>query len=237
VITTWDVDLADGGSAHARFTTRDEGDFAVDAPGVDERRRALAARPWLWLRQVHGGDVVVASDAADAETLAGAEADASVTTVPGLVLAVQTADCGPVALVSPQGVVGAVHVGWRGAEAGVVEAAVEAMRGLGAVDIEAWLGPCIHPECYEFGADDLDRLVGRFGPAVRARARDGAPALDLPMVVARALGALGVRLRGPDRCTGCDASGCFSHRVRGDTGRHALMVWIEDPEPDVGAPS
>lgn len=223
----WDVDLDGGGRAHARFTTRDEGDFALDAPGVEARREAVVGLPWLWLRQAHGADVVVATSSAEVGPACGTEADASVTTVPGVALAVQTADCGPVALVSRQGVVGAVHAGWRGAEAGVLAAAVEAMRGLGAVDLEAWLGPCVHPECYEFGPEDLERLVARFGPAVRARTRGGRPALDLPMVIARSLGELGVPLRGPDHCTACDRRGSFSHRARGDTGRHALVVWID----------
>lgn len=231
----WDVDLDGGGRAHARFTTRAEGDFAVAAPGVEARRQALVGLPWLWLRQVHGANVVVAAAAGEVEPACGTEADASVTAVPGTALAVQAADCGPVALVSRQGVVGAVHVGWRGAEAGVVAAAVRAMRGLGAVDIEAWLGPCIHPECYEFGHDDLERLVARFGPAARARTGGGRPALDLPMVIARTLGELGVPLRGPDCCTACDPRGSFSHRARGDTGRHALVVWI-DADPAVDGP-
>ncbi len=230
----WDVDLGGGVRAHARFTTRDDGDFAVDADGVDERRRAVVDRPWLWLRQVHGAGVVTARSADDVVELAGVEADAGVTDDPGVAVAVQTADCGPVALVSRQGVIGAVHVGWRGAEAGVLPAAVAAMRGLGAVDIEAWLGPCVHPECYEFGAEDLGRLTDRFGPAVRSRTADGRPALDLPMVVARALGDLGIALHGPDRCTACDASRSFSYRARGDVGRHALVVWLSPGPPSGG---
>jgi polyphenol oxidase len=230
-VISWDVDLGAAGRAHARFTTRDDGDFAIEAEGVDERRLEAVDHPWVWLRQVHGADVVVVTDPDDVDDLIGGEADAVVSAVPDVAVAVQTADCGPVALVSRQGVVGAVHAGGRGAEAGVLAAAVGAMRDLGAVEIEAWLGPCVHPECYEFGADDLDRLAARFGPAARAHTATGRPALDLPMVVARALGDLGVPLRGPDRCTACDAAGSFSHRARGDRRRHALVVWREVPDP------
>jgi purine-nucleoside/S-methyl-5'-thioadenosine phosphorylase / adenosine deaminase len=155
-----------------------------------------------------------------------------VTDKTGLLLSVNVADCAPVAIVSQQNVVAAVHAGWKGVEAGVIEATVEAMRALGARELSAWLGPCIHDECYEFGTDDLDGLVQRYGPGVRSRTRSGAPALDLPMAVAAALGGAGVPLAGAaDSCTACDGARFYSHRARGDQGRHALAVWIEPP-PD-----
>jgi copper oxidase (laccase) domain-containing protein len=90
------------------------------------------------------------------------------------------------------------------------------------------LGPCIHPECYEFGPADLDLMAERFGPAVRSRAATGAPALDLPIAVARALGGVGVALAdGFDACTACDGVRFYSHRARQDAGRHALTVRID----------
>jgi copper oxidase (laccase) domain-containing protein len=151
-----------------------------------------------------------------------------VTATPGAVLAVHAADCAPVALVSDQGVVGAVHAGWRGLELGVIGAAVEAMRGLGARTIEAELGPCIGPECYEFGARDLDRLADRLGERVRGRTADGSPALDVPAAVEAALDDAGVRLKAGARlCTACSADH-FSHRARRETARQALLVWLED---------
>src|SRR5674476_1670641 len=67
---------------------------------------------------------------------------------PGTALCVLTADCAAIALASAEGVCSAVHAGWRGLVAGVVEAAVTAMRDLGASDVTASLGPCIHAPCY-----------------------------------------------------------------------------------------
>ena len=58
------------------------------------------------------------------------------------------------------------------------------MRRSGGTAITAVVGPCIHAECYEFGADDLDALAARFGPAVRPRTAWGTPALDLPAAIA-----------------------------------------------------
>jgi len=177
------------------------------------------------MRQVHGATVAVV-DGTEPQLV---EADALVTDRAGLVLSVNVADCAPVALFSPQGVIGAVHAGWRGAELGVIEAAVATMRSLGARQIRAWLGPCIHAECYEFGEADLGRLAERFGPAVRARTRGGQPALDVPMAVAAALGGTGVELAGAaDMCTACDPQRFYSFRARGDRGRHTLALWMEE---------
>ncbi|HKY14173.1 MAG TPA: polyphenol oxidase family protein, partial [Microthrixaceae bacterium] len=105
------------------FTTAADGDFAIDSDpdGLAERRGAIAAAPWTWLRQVHGAEVVVVGAPGDH---AGAEADAAVTGVPGAALAVQTADCAPVLLWGdgPTGpVIGAAHAGWRGLYEGVLE--------------------------------------------------------------------------------------------------------------------
>src|SRR5437763_5428759 len=153
------------------------------APDVEARRRAVKDAPWTWLRQVHGDAVVTVKEPGQR---AGAKADASVSTVPDCVLAVLTADCAPVALVSAEGVTAAVHAGWRGLAGGVLRRAVDAVRALGATDVRAVLGPCIRPECYEFGGADLDAVAARLGDEVRAVTNDGRPALDVPGAVAAA---------------------------------------------------
>lgn len=205
---------------------RDAGDLRAfpEAERLAERRAECVDLPWSAVRQVHGADVAVVTEPLTDVV----DADALVTDRPGLVVSVNVADCAPVAIVSRQSVVAAVHAGWKGIETGVIQATAETMRGLGARDLVAWLGPCIHPECYEFGAEDLDRLEQRSGPAVRSSTAGGAAALDLPMAVAAALGGVGVALAGAaDACTSCDPSRFFSHRARADTQRHALAVWIE----------
>jgi YfiH family protein len=225
----WGLDLTPG-RAQCRFSLRTDGDLGVDAT-IDElsaRRAGLVARPWIGLTQVHGSEVAVVHDPDGPKP----DADALVTDAPAIVLSVNVADCAPIALFSPQRVVGAVHAGWRGVEAGVVGAAVDAMHSLGAREVVAWLGPCIHPECYEFGSDELDRIGSSIGPATRSRTRGGSDALDLPMAVARQLGRAGVRLAAAaDLCTACDAARFYSFRARGDRGRHALAVWMDDGEP------
>lgn len=192
------------------------------APDVEARRRAVKDAAWTWLRQVHGDTVITVSDPGAG---AGSKADASVSTTEGCVLAALTADCAPVALVSPEGVIAAVHAGWRGLIAGVLQRAVDTVRGLGATDIHAVLGPCIHAACYEFGADDLDSVAASLGDGVRASTTDGRPALDVPAAVASALRQAGVtQLADVDVCTAC-SDDYFSWRARRDLARQAMVVW------------
>ena len=198
------------------------------SPEVETRRRAVVDLPWTWLRQVHGDRVVQVR--APGEWW-GERADAAVTTVPGCAIAVFSADCAPVVLGSPEGVVAVVHAGWRGLRAGVLERAVESMRSLGASTVAAHLGPCIHAECYEFGADDLDSVAARLGDSVRATTTTGAPALDVPAAVRSALAAVGVgsaHVDDVDVCTACSPDH-FSWRARREMGRQAAVAWTDVP--------
>ena len=209
--------------ASVRFTGRSEGDLRPVLPATPARLAAIAGRPVSWLRQVHGRRVVVVDGA---QAVEGEEGDVLVTASPGAALAVLTADCAPVALASPEGVVAAVHAGWAGLVAGVVAAAVDAMGALGATRVEAALGPCIHAECYEFADADLMPLTRAFGPGVRRTTRTGAPSLDLPAAVRAALSAAGaVLVADEDVCTACDGDHYWSHRARRDVERQAVVVW------------
>ena len=153
------------------------------------------------------------------------------TSHPEAVLCILTADCAPVAFWSPEGVRGVAHAGWKGLAEGVLAATADAMRARGATTIEAALGPCIEPACYEFSPDDLDAVAARLGDHVRSTTAAGRPALDLPGAVRRALADAGVVLvDDAAACTACDvdADGAprwFSHRARGDEERQALVQW------------
>ena len=192
------------------------------AADVETRRRAVVDLDWTWLRQVHGNTVVHVESPGGG---AGTPADAAVAAAPGQALAVLAADCAPVALASAEGVIGVAHAGWRGLLVGVLGRTVEAMRQLGATDVIAALGPCIHAECYEFGAADLDRVAGRLGDTVRATTAAGRPALDLPGGVRAELAAAGVtELEDIDVCTACSPDH-YSWRARRQTARQAVVVW------------
>jgi len=216
-------------SAHVRFTGRADGDmghggeYVVDVrPEVAARRRAVVDLPWTWLRQVHGSDVVDVRGPGDG---AGWRADAAVTDVAGCAVAVLAADCAPVALASAEGVVGVAHAGWMGLVAGVLERTVDRMRALGATEVRALLGPCVRPDCYEFGGELLDRVAARLGAGVRGVTAVGTPALDVPGAVRSALAAVGVVDVGDTgRCTACDP-GYFSWRADRELQRQAVVVW------------
>jgi YfiH family protein len=218
-----------GGVSRAPYDSLNLADHVGDdVDGVAENRGVLAGRladvpddpdRWVWLRQVHGREVVTVA-AAPAEP---PEADAAVTTAVGLPLVVMTADCAPVALASPGGVA-VVHAGWPGLEQGVLDAAVDALRAIAPGPVRAWLGPCVHPDHYEFGADLLERLVASLGPEVASTTPAGTPALDIPTAVRVSLARAGVDdLTDVAVCT-AESPDHFSHRRDGVTGRQAVVV-------------
>lgn len=216
-----------GGVSVAPYDTANLGFAAGDDPAaVSENRHRVTrdvtgardARQWAWVRQVHGGRVV------DVEVPGGGgDADALVTTERDLALVVLVADCAPIALVAGEAV-SAVHCGWRGLTAGVIDAAVHGVRERGRSPVRAVVGPCISPAHYEFGPEQLDQVAIRIGTVVRARTEAGAPALDLRAGVGAALAAAGVADRTDvDVCTFASTDH-FSHRRDGVTGRQALIV-------------
>ncbi len=228
------------GGAIAAWSDRTAGDLrplpadARRGPATDVSALARFARdagappgagPVAWLRQVHGATARAVRPGTDPS---GAEGDALVAPAgSAAVLAVLTADCASVALSGDDGSFAAVHAGWRGLVAGVVDRAVEALVAGGATQVAAALGPCVHPECYAFSPDDVDAVARTLGPGVRGRAADGGPALDLPAAVAAALERSGTVLAAHvDRCTACSGRD-FSHRARCDRGRQALVVWSD----------
>lgn len=164
------------------------------------------------------------------------KADAMVTVVPGVALAVSSADCTPILLAAPEArVIGAVHAGWRGALLGVLEACVEAMVAAGAErgEIRAAIGPTISQPNYEVGAELLDAFVKVdpgfarfFGPGVR----DGKAQFDLPGLVAHRLTSAGIReIEDLALCTYADEARFFSyrrmtHRGEADYGRHLHAI-------------
>jgi YfiH family protein len=216
------------GAAEIRFTSTSDGDFsppdATDDAALTARRRSVIDRPWTWLRQQHGRDVVSVEEAG---AYAGALADAAVAFQPNAPVAVVTADCAPIVLVADDGsCVAAVLAGWRGLLAGVIDATVAIMRARGAGGISAALGPCIHAECYEFSERDLAPIVGALGEEVRAETSQGTPALDLPAAVRASLRNNDVKLvHAEDACT-AHTPGYWSYRARKDAQRQATVAWL-----------
>ena len=182
---------------------------------------ALGGAPLVLAEQVHGNRVAVVTGPAGQ---AHAGVDALVTATPGIALVVLAADCLPVLLLDPvAGVAGAAHAGRQGLVAGVLQATVEAMAGLGATaaDTRAVLGPAACGRCYEVPAamaDEVERAV----PGSRGTTRQGTASVDLTAGATRLLQGLG-QVRVVGGCT-VEQQHCFSYRRDGRTGRHAGVV-------------
>jgi len=211
-----------------------------DRAQVAENRARMAAalgvarEALLTAYQIHSANVVVAETPWTHE--ARPRADAIVTGVPGLAIGVSTADCGPALLADADArVIGAAHAGWRGALAGVTDAAIAAMERLGArrARIVAALGPMIRQPNYEVGAD----LVERFRAAdptntrfFRPAARPGHALFDLPGYVAARLAAAGIaHIEDLAACTYADPARFYSfrrttHLGEPDYGRHVSAL-------------
>ncbi|MBP6103482.1 MAG: peptidoglycan editing factor PgeF [Gammaproteobacteria bacterium] len=188
---------------------------------------ALPAEPF-WLDQVHG-HCVLDHPAEGCLPSIAPKADASVAFEPAQVCAVFTADCLPVLLCDSAGTcVAAVHAGWRGLCAGIIEAAVERIK-IDPTHLMAWLGPAISVKHYEVGADVFEA----FKPDERAQGfvKTGTDKwhCDLYVLARKRLKDLGLRaqaISGGDYCTYADPR-FYSYRRSGLTGRMVTLIWLE----------
>ena len=190
----------------------------------------LPSRPH-WLRQVHGTTVLRFEAPAGAATDLVPTADAAVTSTPGVVLAILTADCLPVVLAATDGAeVGAAHAGWRGLADGVLEQTVAAMR-TPATGLRAWLGPAAGPLAYEIGADVRDAFLAHDPQAQAAfvATRPGHWRVDLYALARQRLVDAGLdpsAIHGGGLCTISDPARFFSHRRDRRSGRMATLAWV-----------
>lgn len=202
----------------ALMTTRSMGDMA--AGGRAALRGRVPSNP-LWLQQVHGVTVLNLD-----EKNTSLEADAAFTRKPGVVCAVGAADCMPVLFTDEAGsVVAAAHAGWRGLSAGVIEAALLAMK-VRTDQVLAWLGPAIGPQAYEVGRE-VRIAFASHGKAFSAPTRPGHWRLDLYAVARERLRRAGVsQVYGGDFCTYSDPVRFFSYRRDKTKQRMAALVWL-----------
>jgi polyphenol oxidase len=229
----WDGEhiAADLPAARALFTTRrggvSTGPFASlnlgrltadDGHNVDENRDRVAAltgcprERFLYGRQVHGATVRRATEPPGPER-PPADEDGQATELTGHPALVFVADCLPVLLAGDHAVA-AIHAGWRGMAAGILEA------GVAATDAHtALIGPGAGGCCYEVGEEVHAQFT-----AYDARRGDR---LDLAKVARARLDGAGVaRVHDTGLCTMCHPELFFSHRRDGGvTGRQAGVVW------------
>jgi YfiH family protein len=190
--------------------------------------QSLLPAPPVWLTQVHGAEVVDASCITDAP-----RADASIATRPGVVCAIQTADCLPVLFCDIAGtVVGAAHAGWRGLANGVLQNTVARMREKSTAEILAWLGPAIGPDKFEVGKEVLDMFIAIDAGTKAAfrpiEGRHGKYLADIYQIARILLLKHGIcNIYGGEMCTVTEADRFYSYRRDKVTGRMATLIWIK----------
>lgn len=219
-----------GGVSAGVYASLNLGDHVGDvSEAVSENRRRLREALCLpqeprWLKQVHGARVAQLDGVAVAE-----ECDSAVTRRAGEVCVIMTADCLPVLLCDQGGtVVAAAHAGWRGLAAGVLEAAVAAMR-VTPGEILAWLGPAIGPESYEVGDEVHTALVEAQTDAEQTfePRRPGKWMCDLYLLASQRLRHAGItQIYGGGFCTFTESRRFFSYRRDGECGRMATLIWL-----------
>ena len=188
-----------GGVSTGIYASLNAGTGSNDDPAaIAENRRRIAAAfnapatHLVGVHQVHSPDAVFIDAPWPGER---PKADALVTTTPGLVISVLTADCTPVLLADAEaGIIGAAHAGWKGALGGVLATAIKLMRERGARTIAAAIGPCIHQASYEVGPEFEARFVEKNSHFARyfAPGAGDRRLFDLPRFCADQLRALGI---------------------------------------------
>ena len=232
-----------GGVSEGLYTSLNGGVGSKDEPDrVAENRvrmaaaLGIAADRLITAYQVHSPVVVTVERPWDPSERP--KADAIVTKVAGLAVAVSTADCGPLLFADERaGVVAAAHAGWRGAVAGVAEATLDAMERCGAdrARIVVALGPMIRQPNYEVGPEfvaDFKAAAAVNERFFRPSGRAGHALFDLAGYIAMRLSTAGVtQIEDIGHCTYANPELFFSyrrsvHRAEADYGRHINAIAI-----------
>jgi len=232
-----------GGVSTGVYESLNVGVGSNDDPQAVAENRARAAAAFgaaparlLTCYQIHSAIAVTAREPWTTRP----QADAVATASPGLVCGALAADCAPVLIADPEArVVAAAHAGWRGALGRIVEAAVQAMVGLGARPerMVAAVGPCIGPASYEVGLEFLEAFQGKASDSARffrPGVSDDKRLFDLPGFVLDRLQRAGVeQAEWIGRDTYAEPDEFFSnrralHRQEPDYGRLLSAIMLEE---------
>ena len=223
-----------GGVSPAPFQSLNLGKHTADQPEnvAENRRRFCAALDLVpeqlaWSKQVHGAEVRLVNSAGGATGY-----DALITNQPDIAVAVSVADCTPILVYDRKNnAVAAIHAGWRGAAAGIVQKTLQEMQesyGTQAADCLAYVGTCIDECSFEVGeavaAQFADQLK-RFDP------EKGKYFVDLKKACAEQLQAFGLpeaQIELSPYSTVLNNADYFSHRKEnGQTGRMMAVICIK----------
>lgn len=229
-----------GGASTGVYASLNCGPGSADDPALVAENRAraaaaLGAAHLLTVHQIHSAEAVTVSAPFPGDR---PKADAMATAAPGLALGALSADCAPVLFEDAEArVVASAHAGWRGALAGVTDAAIAAMEGLGASRsrIRAAIGPTISQRAYEVGPEFMDDFLADDEANARFFAGGAGDRLmfDLPGYLLARLRAAGVSAEWTGHCTYSDEARFYSYRRsvhRGEPDYGRLLAAIALPE-------
>lgn len=227
----------EGGVSEGAYSSLNLGSHVEDDPSSvrENRRRLLEAlgvprADLIVPNQVHGTRLVTVAEQgvfASVREDAANGADGVEVLCCDVVALLCFADCMPVILVSPSGAFAVVHAGWRGVYGHI---AVDALRSLARktccspADCNIYLGPFIHPECFEVAQDLGDKFASEFGPSclVDSRHVDLENAMRCDLIEA---GADPMRILSAGICTVCNPEKYYSYRASGGVcGRHGAVA-------------
>lgn len=239
--------LRTGGVSAKPFDSFNLAEHVDDNPSaVKENRnllRTLAKLPQepCWINQVHGTTVLNLANYPSYSTASSSfivpTADASVCINANHISVVLTADCLPILLCDQKGTrVAAVHAGWRGLAAGIVQETVESLD-CDPKSLMAWLGPAIGPQVFEVGKDVKDAFnmtedSSAFEAIATASTKDGSSTekwlANLYTLARLRLRHLGIsQIYGGEFCTFTEKDKFYSFRRSTPTGRQATLIWLE----------
>lgn len=221
--------LRTGGVSTGEFDSLNLAAHVGDEPAsvAENRRRfevdhSLPCEP-VWLKQVHGTGVVLGDSAPSLP-----EADGIVATAADVVCAVLTADCLPVLLAAADGsAVAAVHAGWRGLAAGILEETIATFEAPPDT-LLAWLGPAISQPAFEVGAEVRKQFTDQSESTAACFAENGrgrwqADLYGLAVLQLRHCGV--TQVFGGGLCTHAEPRRFFSYRRDGCCGRMATFIF------------
>ncbi len=116
----------------------------------------LSLKELVQVQQVHGDRVICIQQVKDLDEIFKQQADALICSLPQVAIAIRTADCVPMLVAHPQGVISAIHAGWRGSAQSILVKTLHLMQEKYLLDlkqIKLAIGPAICQNCYEVGIE------------------------------------------------------------------------------------
>ncbi len=197
----------------------------ANAMGIDDSKLYFPS-------QVHKTRIVHVTGKTEKEELM--ETDALITNEPGICIAVMSADCVPVLLYDKKNkAVGAVHSGWRGTVARILEKTLLQMQttfGTKGEDLVAGIGPSVSQDSYEVGEEVVNEVTSAFSGAstLLIPQPNNKAKLDLwkaNRVLLQEFGVNPSNIEISNLCTVKNNDNFFSAR-KGDAGRFAAGIMI-----------